>query len=396
VTFDPARLSRIDTHFRSYVDDGRLPGWQILVSQHGQVAHASTYGCTDVAAGTPVQDDTLWRIYSMTKPLTSVLAMMLWEEGRFDLVDPISRWLPAFGSPRVYDKGPATAPWTVPATEPIRMWHLLTHTAGFTYGFSHEHPVDALYRSAGFEWEWPPGDLAAICDVIAELPLRFQPGTRWGYGVNTDVLGRVLEVISGKPLDVLLKERILDPLGMTDTRWWVEGADVSRLAPLYARVQGRTVRHDALGDAALQPPKVLSGGGGLVSTAADYHRFQRMLLGRGHVDGVRLLAPRTVEMMSSNHLPGGADLAELSVGGFAETSFEGIGFGLGFAVVLDPHASHSASSVGEHYWGGAASTAFWVDRSTGVSASFYTQLLPSSTFPIRAQLRALVYAALVD
>lgn len=385
--FDDARLARIDRHLDRYVDEGRLPGWQVQVAHHGEVVHASTSGLADVEAGRPVADDTLWRIYSMTKPLTSVLAMMLWEEGAFQLTDEVRRWIPSFADATVYAKGSATAPFVVPATEPVRLWHLLSHTSGLTYGFMQHHPVDALYRAAGFDFGWPKGhDLAAACDAWAALPLKFQPGSGFGYGVSTDVLGRVLEVVSGKRLDVLMQERLLGPLGMADTRWWVEGEDVARTAALYVSVEGKAVRYDALGDAAFREPLGHAGGAGLISTAADYQRFLDALL-----DGT-LLAPRTQQVMLSNQLPG--DLAQCNTGGFAETVLDGVGFGLGFAVVLDPVPARSASSVGEYYWGGLASTAFWVDPLTGVTASFYTQLVPSSTYPIRAELRQLVYSAL--
>ncbi|MCW2600732.1 MAG: serine hydrolase [Frankiales bacterium] len=395
--FDDARLARIDTHFERYVDDGRLVGWQVLVGRHGQVAHSSTYGLADREAGRPVADDTLWRIYSMTKPVVSVAAMVLWEQGLFELTDEVSRFIPSFADAQVFDKGSASKPFLVPVAEPVRLWHLLSHTSGLTYGFLQVHPVDMLYREAGFEFGAPPGtDLAAACDAWAGLPLRFQPGSAWGYGVSTDVLGRVIEVVSGQPLDVFVREQVLEPLGMTDTRWWVEGPDTERLAALYAAYEQKTVRYDVFGDAALRKPALLSGGSGLVSTAADYWRFCQLLVGRGEVDGVRVLAPRTLELMTRNHLPAGVDLAVANSGGFAETVFDGIGFGLGFATVLDPTPGKTASSVGEYYWGGLASTAFWVDPSTGISAVFLTQLLPSSTYPIRAQLRQLVYSALVD
>ena len=395
--FDTARLARLDRHFQQYVDDGRLVGWQLQVGRHGQVAHSATYGLADREAGRPVAEDTLWRIYSMTKPVVSVAAMLLWEEGAFELTDEISRFLPAFADVQVFDKGSNTKAFLVPASEPVRMWHLLTHTSGLTYGFLEVHPVDAMYRAAGFALGNPPGnDLAANCDVWASLPLKFQPGSQWGYGVSTDVLGRVVEVLSGQPLDVFVKERVLDPLGMSDTRWWVDGPDVDRLAGLYAAWEGGTIRYDTLGDSALKPPVMLSGGGGLISTAADYWQFCRMLLGRGEAGGARLLAPRTVELMTRNHLPGGADLGQLNSGGFAETVFDGIGFGLGFATTMDAAPGKGASSVGEYYWGGLASTAFWVDPLTGVTATFFTQLVPSSTYPIRAQLRQLVYSALLD
>ncbi|HEX6498727.1 MAG TPA: serine hydrolase domain-containing protein [Micromonosporaceae bacterium] len=399
VGFDPARLARIDEHFARYVDDGRLAGWQIVVTRRGEVAHASTYGSRDKESGAPVVPDTLWRIYSMTKPITSVAAMMLWEEGRFELTDEISRYIPSFGDVRVYQKGSSQQPWTVPAVEPIRIWHLLTHTSGLTYGFLYTSVVDAIYRAAGYDVGVPDNvDLAEACDAWARLPLLFQPGTAWGYSVATDVLGRLVEVVSGQALDEFIAERILGPLGMTDTRWWVDDLDAPRLATLYARhpVTGQAMRLDDLGRYALQKPRLLSGGGGLISTAADYHRFTQMLLREGELDGVRLLGSRTVRFMRRNHLPGGKDLGALSTGGFAETTFDGVGFGLGFAVVENPVPARVPSSVGEYYWGGAASTAFWVDPVEEVTALLFTQLLPSSTYPLRPQLRQLVYSALVD
>ncbi|GIG86147.1 serine hydrolase domain-containing protein [Plantactinospora endophytica] len=399
VGFDPARLSRVDDHFARYVDAGQLAGWQIVVTRRGEIAHASTYGARDREAGLPVEPDTLWRIYSMTKPITSVAAMMLWEEGRLQLTDEISRWLPEFADVRVYDRGSALKPYTVPAVEPIRVWHLLTHTAGLTYGFLQTSVVDGMYRAAGYDL-YPPShfDLAAATEGLARLPLLFQPGTAWGYSVATDVLGRLVEVVSGQSLDTFFTERIFTPLGMTDTGWWAEGADADRLAACYAvhPQTGQAVRYDQVGTLALKKPALLSGGGGLLSTAADYHRFTQFLLRGGELDGVRLLGPRTVRFMTRNHLPGGQDLGRLSTGGFAETTFDGIGFGLGFAVVQDPVPSRTPSNAGEFYWGGMASTAFWVDPVDEITTLLFTQLVPSSTYPLRAELRQLVYAALVD
>jgi CubicO group peptidase (beta-lactamase class C family) len=399
VGFDPARLGRIDCHFARYVDDGRLAGWQIVVTRRGEIAHAATYGLRDREAGVPVAPDTLWRIYSMTKPITSVAAMMLWEEGSFELTDEISRWLPEFADVRVYDKGSMVRPYTVAAVEPIRVWHLLTHTAGLTYGFLRTSVVDGLYRAAGHDVYPPAGaDLATACATWAGLPLLFQPGTAWGYSVATDVLGRLVEIVSGQPLDAFFAQRILGPLRMTDTRWWVDGVDAGRLAALYVPdpATGRAVRFDEHGGRALEKPELLSGGGGLISTAADYHRFTQLLAREGELDGVRLLGPRTVRLMTRNHLPGGWDLGRLSTGGFAETTFDGIGFGLGFAVVQNPVPSRLPSSVGEYYWGGAASTAFWIDPTEEVTAMLFAQLLPSSTHPLRPQLRQLVYSAIID
>lgn len=397
--FDADRLARIDRHFARYVDDGRLPGWLVLVSRHGRIVHLATHGQRDLEAGLPVEVDTLFRIYSMTKPITSVAAMMLAEEGAFELKDPVSAFLPAFADTRVYRSGSALNPVTEPASEPIRLWHLLTHTSGLTYGFHYAHPVDSMYRAAGFDFGTAPGvDLAGCCDTWAGLPLVFQPGREWNYSVSTDVLGRVIEVVSGQPLDRFLAERVLEPLGMHDTAFWADEADHGRLAALYAPEPGtrRAVRIDVLGAAALSRPACLSGGGGLVSTAQDYHRFARMLLGGGQLDGVRLLGSRTLAYMATNHLPGGADLEEYGRPLFAETTFDGVGFGLGFSVVTDPVKHKVTSNAGELGWGGAASTAFSVDPAEGVIAVFLTQLLPSSTHPIRSQLKALVSQALVD
>ncbi|SFW74187.1 serine hydrolase domain-containing protein [Amycolatopsis australiensis] len=395
--FDADRLKRIDAHFDRYVGSGRLPGWLAVVSRQGRIVHAGRGGYRDVEAEAPVETDTLWRIFSMTKPITSVAAMILAEEGLLELDDPISRWLPEFAEPRVYVKGSALKPLTEPATEPIRVWHLLTHTAGLTYGFHHGHPVDAMYRAAGFEWGTPPGlDLAACCAKWASLPLVFQPGSEWNYSVATDVLGRVVEVVSGQPLDEFFAARIFTPLGMADTGF--VASSVSRLAALYVPdpASGRAVRNDAFGRLGTSAPECLSGGGGLVSSAADYWRFTEMLLRGGELDGIRLLSPRTVALMTSNHLPGHVDLEEFGRPLFAEMPFDGHGFGLGFSVLEDPVKARTLSSPGEFAWGGAASTAFWVDPDEDLTVGFYTQLLPSSTYRLRSQLRQLVYQALVD
>jgi len=399
VGFDPQRLQRIDAHFRTYVDDGRLPGWLVLVSRAGKIAHLSTYGQRDVESALPVEEDTLFRIYSMTKPITSVAAMMLYEEGAFQLTDPVSRFIPSFADVRVYTGGSSGKPVTVPAVEPVRIWHLLTHTSGLTYGFHYVHPVDAIYRAAGYEFGAPPGmDLAAACDGWAALPLQFQPGSEWNYSVSTDVLGRVIEVASGMSLDRFFAERICSPLGMTDTAFHVPEAEQDRLGALYAVPAGQRekVRHDAMGRTATRPPRLLAGGGGLISTAADYHRFTQMLLGCGELDGTRLLGTHTVAYMTRNQLPGGVDIETYGRPINAETGSKGIGFGLGFGVVDDPAEVKGLCSRGEYHWGGLASTAFWVDPAEELTVIFLTQLMPSSTYPIRPELRQLVYQALVD
>ncbi len=398
IGLDPRQLGRLDEHFARYVDDGRLAGWQMTVARAGHVGHASTYGVMAAGSDDPVRPDTLWRVYSMTKPITTVAAMMLWEEGRLELTDEISRWIPAFADTRVFAGGTATAPVTVPALEPIRVWHLMSHTSGLTYGHMGVSIVDAMYRAAGFDMTTiTDGDSADVCDRWASLPLLFQPGSGWGYGVSTDVLGRLVEIISGVSLAEFCQERIFRPLGMTDCMWWVsEPDDAERLAALHIPdpATGRPIRWAFGDDKARRKPGFYGGGAGLICTAADYQRFLQMLLGGGAVDGVRLLGPRTVAYMTRNHLPGGADIASLNAGGFAETIFDGVGFGLGFAVVVDPVPARYPSSPGTYYWGGAASTAFFVDPVEDLIVTFYTQLMPSSRYPIRPQLRQLVYSAL--
>jgi CubicO group peptidase (beta-lactamase class C family) len=323
--------------------------------------------------------------------------MMLWEQGAFELTDEVSRWLPEFADVRVFDKGSITVPFTVPALEPIRIWHLMTHTSGLTYGFLMTSTVDAIYRANGDTMDaLTTSTSEESCRRWASMPLLFQPGTKWGYSVATDVLGRLIEVISGKSLADFCAERIFEPLGMSDARWWVDEADAGRLAGLYLRDPrtGRARHFESMAGFVRQPPRMFAGGGGLICTAADYHRFMQMLLREGELDGVRLLGSRTVRFMTRNHLPGGHDLGTLSSGGFAETILDGIGFGLGFAVVLDPVPGKVPITAGSYYWGGLASTAFWVDPVEELTVSFFTQLIPSSQYPIRPQLRQLVYAAL--
>ncbi|HET9899309.1 MAG TPA: serine hydrolase domain-containing protein [Streptosporangiaceae bacterium] len=400
---DASRLDRIERHFRHYVDDGRLPGWLVTVSRHGKLAYVANYGHRDLEAGLPVTADTVWRIYSMSKPITSVAAMILYEEGAFELTDPVARFIPSFADVRVFAGGSDVRAVTVPAVEPMRVWHLLTHTSGLTYGFHRSHPIDAIYRAQGFEWGTPRKmDLAACCDLWAGMPLLFQPGAEWNYSVSTDVLGRVVEVASGMSLDEFFASRIFGPLGMTETGFWLQEPERDRLAALYSLGPGRkAVRLETMGHVASHRPTFLGGGGGLVSTAADYQRFMSMLLSfdgspAGQLDGSVLLSPRTVAYMTRNHLPGAVDLQVYGRPLFAEAPFSGVGFGLGFGVVIDPVPARTVGSTGEYSWGGAASTAFFIDPSSGVTASFFTQLLPSSAHPIRSQLRQLIYQALTD
>jgi CubicO group peptidase (beta-lactamase class C family) len=398
VGLDAGRLQRLDRRLARWVDEGQLPGFLVTVARHGRLVHVGRYGHRDVEAGRPVTDDTRWRIYSMTKPVTSVAAMSLYEEGAFELTDPISRWLPEFTDTRVYAAGPAQKPVTVPLMQPIRVHHLLSHTSGLTYGFHHAHPVDGLYRLRGHEWGTPRGaDSAEVTRQWAAMPLLFQPGSEWNYGVSTDVLGRLVEVVAGKPLDEVFAERVFGPLGMTETSFGLRPEDdPDSLAQLYG--PGVVPLPDSFAQAALRKPTFLSGGGGLVSTAGDYLRFVEMLRRGGSVsddpDADRVLGSRTLGHMVRNHLPGGADLETFGRPLYAETPLRGVGFGLGFSMVLDPVRYGGVASPGTFSWGGAASTEFYVDPVEELTVSFYTQLLPSSTLPMRNFLRPLVQQAL--
>lgn len=395
--FDPARLARIQSHFDTYVSDRRLPGWLATVSRGGELVWSGKGGHRNRERGLDVIDDTIWRIYSMTKPLTSIGVMMLYEEGHFDLNDDVGQWIEELRAPRVYVGGPPAAPDTVAAIEPVRVHHLLSHTSGLTYGFNYVHPVDAIYRSKGYDFGWPKGaDLAQAVHDWCSSPLLFQPGARWNYSVATDVLGRLIEIWSGQPLDEFFRERILEPLGMHDTDWWCAEEKQDRLAMLYVPLKGDSFPYEELAKGATRKPQLFGGGGGLVSTAHDYGRFMTMLLGGGEIDGVRLVSSRTMALMTENHLAGDADLEALASDSFSEVDYAGVGFGLGFSVVTDRRKNKSLMSEGTFGWGGAASTAFWVDPTEDLTVSFFTQLLPSGTYPVRRELAQLVYQALVD
>ena len=416
--FDAGRLERIATHLNRYVDDGRLAGVSVLLTRGGQIAYTHRYGERDCERSLPVTSDTIYRIYSMTKPIVSVAAMQLYEQGLFQLSDPISRWIASFANARVFAGGNVMQYQTREPANEVSIHSLMTHTSGLTYDFHFANEVDALYRANGFNWG-APGNLEETCEALASLPLLFDPGTEWNYSYSTDVLGRIVELVSGQSLDDYLVEHVTGPLGMVDTGFEVPAADVERFAANYTTATlasrtaagntgptmptyrpddpglQRTLMDDPRQSAYLGPPKILSGGGGLVSTMGDYHRFTKMLRSGGELDGARIIGPRTLDFMASNHLPGGADLTECGRALFSEAAFDGVGFGLGFSVVLDPAKAKVVSSKGEFAWGGAASTAFWVDPAEDITLVFLTQLLPSSVHPIRPELKALVYQALV-
>jgi CubicO group peptidase (beta-lactamase class C family) len=397
VGLDPGRLARLDAYLDGFVANGRHKGSLLVVTRGGRIAHVSHRGQRDAEAGLPVEPDTIWRIYSMTKPITSVAAMMLYEEGALSLFDSVAKFIPSFEDLRVYRHGMAAAPVTLRAAEPMLVWHLLTHTSGLTYGFQQANAVDEAYRAAGFFLDPPPEhDLASACDVWAGLPLLFEPGAEWNYSVSTDVVGRIVEVVSGQSLADFFAERIFEPLGMTDTGFSVSDADRPRMTALYAHdaASATAVPYPGVDVISAERPKLLAGGHGLASTAADYHRFTQMLLRRGELDGVRLLAPRTVDLMTANHLPGNATLTEFGRPLLDLACNEGYGFGLGLSPLVDPIAAKTLSVAGEYRWEGAAGTAFWVDPAADMTVLFFTQVLFGSD-DAWIGMRPLVYQALV-
>jgi CubicO group peptidase (beta-lactamase class C family) len=390
------RLARISAWMRTQIEAKRTAGIVTLVSRRGKTAFLDVAGQADVARAQPMTTDTIFRIYSMTKPLTSVAIMMLYEEARFQLDDPISRFIPAFANQRVYVGGSRGKMETVPAAREITFRDLLTHTSGLTYGFMEATPVDGHYRSNRIDFQTQETTLKELVEKAAEAPLLAHPGTRWNYSIATDVLGYLVEVISGVPFETYLKERVIDPLGLVDTDFHVPETKHARLAANYAPdgKGGLQLIDDPTQSRYLRPRSVNSGGGGLVSTAADYARFCRFMLNKGTLDGKRLLGRKTVELMTSNHLKG--DMADMGTPRFSETTYEGIGFGLGFSVMIDPAKAQILGSPGEYAWGGAASTAFWCDPSEDMFVVFLTQLMPSSSYPFRRELRVLTYQSIVE
>jgi CubicO group peptidase (beta-lactamase class C family) len=393
------RLRRVDQHLMSrYVEPGKIAGALTLVARRGEVAWLSPLGLMDRERRKPMRADTVFRIYSMTKPITSVALMMLHERGGVALGDPVHRFIPEWEGLRVYRYGKHPNWVTDPVARPMTMRDLLSHQSGLTYHIMERSPVDEAYRQ--LEVGAPNKPLRDMVAQLAALPLEFSPGTRWGYSAATDVIGHLVEVLSGQRFDEYLRTQIFEPLGMVDTTFTVPADKLGRLAANYTRLPGSTeatLLDDPMDSVYARPRAMLSGGGGLVSTAADYFRFCEMLRRGGELDGKRLLGPRTVAYMARNHLPDGRDLASLATAGsFSETRYEGFGFGLGFYVVVDPVRAQTPTSPGEYGWGGMASTAFWINPAEDLVVVFLTQLVPSTTFDFRGQLRAIVHAAIVD
>ena len=390
------RLARIDQFLAErYIASGRLPCVQLQVARQGQLVHQTVLGQANLETGAAMAEDSIVRIYSMTKPITSVAFMMLVEQGLVALDDPVHRFIPAWKNLGVYVAGLPGAFQTRPTDAPMRMIDLLRHTSGLTYGFQTRTNVDAAYRKARIEPFEQADGLEGFVAALGQLPLEFSPGTAWNYSVATDVLGYLVGKISGIPFEDFLQQHILGPLGMVDTAFHVTDDKAGRFAQCYVNsaagkltpLGGRTFR---------EPTTSPSGGGGLVSTAADYMRFCEALRCGGVLGDVRLLGPKTVALMRANHLPGGRDLADLSVSLFSEATYQGVGFGLGFAMTTNVAKTGLAGSLGEYWWGGAASTAFWIDPVEDISVVFLTQFMPSSLYPIRRELRTLINAAVLD
>ena len=398
---DAARLERIDEHLlRRYVEPGKIAGCQVAVLRRGALAHHSVIGLADRERGVPVAEDTIWRIYSMTKPITAVALMTLYERGYFQLTDPVDRFIPEWRGLKVAETGPDGERRVVDPLRPVQVRDLLMHMSGIGYGRDNADldviPVGSRGRAASFRLDH---DLEAMVERLAATPLRFHPGTRWLYSLGLDVCGRLIEIMSGRRLDRFMAEEIFGPLGMTDTAFSVPEGGAGRFAASYARNSSKelVLVDDPTESSYLDTPSFLAGGGGLVSTMGNYLRFCRMLLDGGELDGRRLLGRKTVELMTVNHLPGGGAMSDFALtGGYGEVGFEGMGFGLGMAVGQGPAATGVIGSAGEYMWGGTASTTFWVDPAEDLVVVFMTQLLPSGTFNFRGQLKALVYPAIVD
>jgi len=392
----PDRLATLDHFVQSrYIDTGKLPGALILIARRGEVAHLSALGLCDVERKKPVREDTIFRLYSMTKPLTSVAFMMLVEQGLVALDDPVHRVIPEWKDLGVYQGGFMETYRTTPPARPMLMIDLLRHTSGLTYGFQQMSNVDAAYRKLKLGERNAGATLDNMIVQMAKLPLEFSPGTAWNYSHSTDVLGYLVGKISGKPFDQFLRENIFAPLGMNDTGFQVPESKQARFAACYAFTPKNPLLlfDDPAKSPYLQPPSMVSGGGGGVGTAGDYLRFCRMLLNGGTLDGVQILSPKTIALMTLNHLPDGKDLPALSRSLFSEVAYNGVGFGLGFAVTLDATRTMLPGSIGDYFWGGAASTYFWIDPKEELITVFMTQLMPSSTYAIRRELRTLVYSA---
>ena len=391
-------LQRLGRLVESYVADGKIPGAVVMVARRGQVVHHSLHGQMDVEASKPMRADAIFRIYSMTKPIASVALMQLYETGAFQLDDPVARFIPEWRDLKVFEDGTADDYEVRTPRRVMTVRDVLMHTSGLVSSAT-EHPVGELYKRARVLGSSSGGILSDMIAKLAELPLKCDPGSEWNYGISTDIVGYLVERISGQRFDRYLQQHVFAPLGMQHTAFHVEAEQLDRLTACYRRSPGATGYElvDAPASSTYLGEKTyFSGAGGLVSTADDYMRFCKMLAGRGRYAGARVLGARTLQYMATNHLPGHGDLASMGQPRFTESTTEGIGFGLGFAVLLDPTLSQVVGTPGEYYWGGAASTAFFISPGEDLAMLFLTQLLPSGTYAFRRELRAAIYGAIDD
>ena len=378
-----------------YVEPGKYVGTLTLVARKGEIAYLDALGFMDRENKKAMQEDAIFSIYSMSKPITSIALMQLYEKSLFRLDDPIHWHIPSWRNLRVYESGLYPNFLTSRPKRHMTIRDLLSHMSGLTYDFMLRTNVDAAYRKTKLQ---ATGDLQAMIDTLAELPLEFSPGDQWNYSVSTDVCGYLVEHFSGMKLDKYFQKHIFDPLGMEDTGFSCAKEKVDRLASLYEQHPKKgpvLVDPGGAKTARVKKRKMLSGGGGLLSTMSDYYRFCSMLLNQGEFNGTRIIGRKTLAMMASNHLPDHKDLTEMSQSAFSETTYQGVGFGLGFSVILDPVKTQSLTDIGEYGWGGAASTVFWVNPKEEMVVIFLTQLLPSSTYQVRRELRSLVYSSLM-
>lgn len=394
------RLETIGRHLmENYITPGKISGCQVMVSRHGSPAYFKSLGKMDIERDKPVTDDTIFRIYSMSKPITSIALMMLFEEGRFQLNDAVSRFIPSWKDQQVWVEGSGEDMKTREPASPMTMRHVLSHTSGLTYGtalFPTKHPVDLFYDKVSVNRD--PGEtIDSFVEKLSQVPLRYDPGTQWCYSLAADVCGALVEFISGMPFEQFLQERLFDPMGMTDTGFTLPENKIDRFAANYARQADKSLKliDDPQNSIYTTPGRFPSGGGGLVSTTEDYARFCEMLRCGGQLDGQRIIGDRTLKLMYRNHLPNGVDLGSVAMGAFSETSYDGVGFGLGFASTLD-EVTAGTIGAGDYYWGGAASTIFWVDPVEDLFAIFMTQLMPSATFNFRGQIKNIIYGAIED
>jgi CubicO group peptidase (beta-lactamase class C family) len=394
VGLSSTRLQRISIVMQDYVDQHKLAGIITMLARRGEVVHFECFGMMDIEADKPMQPDTIFRLYSMTKPITSVAVMMLYEEGHFQLYDSVSKYIPEFKGVKVFVKATPSGVELVEPEREMTLQDLLRHTSGITYDFLDQTAVGDLYRHSDM---WQAGNLGEFVQKLAKLPLAAHPGTRWQYGLSFDVLGYLVEVLSGISFDKFLEERIFKPLGMVDTAFWVPPEKRDRLAAMYGPAEeggGLKLIDAPQASAYLKPPSAPFGGGGLVGTASDYMRFAQMMLNGGALDGIRLLSRKTVELMTTNHLP--QQLLPFVLTEDWKFFSEGYGYGLGFDVLMDVAQSRAAGSVGAFGWGGAASTDFWVDPKEELIGLILPQFQPILYYPFAAQFNALAYQAIVD